>query len=221
MMLHLITDRMRLLPDGDEAMRETALVAQATYGIAAGIDVIQIREPDLPGRSLVRLTRAIVQAAAGSSTRVLVNDRLDVALAAGAAGVHLKGHSVDAGDVRRIAPPGFLLGRSVRSVDEAHAAGPVDYLIAGTVWATPSKPAEHRLLGVDGLQQIALATSTPVIAIGGVTPGNVARVTAAGGAGVAAIGAFMGSPGHMDRVTALFDIVRSFRETGAPDKMNG
>ncbi len=221
MMLHLVTDRKRLAPDGDEAMREAEVLVQARHAVDAGIDVIQIREPDLPGRSLVRLSRAVVDAARGSSTRVIVNDRLDVALAAGADGVHLKGTSITAVDVRRIAPPRFLVGRSIHTVAEVRAAGPVDYIIAGTVWPTASKPHDHALLGLDGLREIAMATRVPVIAIGGITVLNVAAVRSAGASGVAAIGAFMDRRGHPERAVSLFGVVRAFREAEAPDKMNG
>lgn len=221
MMLHLVTDRKRLVPDGDEAEREAALVAQVAQAVAAGIHVIQIREPDLPSGSLARLTRAVVRAASGSSTRVLVNDRLDVALVAGADGVHLKGHSFDALDVRRLLPQGSLVGRSVHSVEEARMAGPVDYLIAGAVWPTRSKPADHVLLGLEGLRHIAATTSTPVIAIGGITPENAGDVARAGAAGVAAIGAFMVGRGQPEKAASLSDIVRAFRRAFGPVNMNG
>jgi len=128
---------------------------------------------------------------------VLVNDRLDVALAARAHGVHLRGSSFDAVHVRAVASPGFLIGRSVHDVREAADAGPVDYLVAGTVWATASKPDGHGLLGVEGLAQVVAASQVPVLAIGGVDPGRAALLAAAGAAGVAAIGGWMGtSPAH-------------------------
>lgn len=221
MILHLVTDRKRLWPDRDEAMREAAVLEQARHAIEAGIDVIQIREADLPARSLARLVRAVVAAARGSATRVVVNDRLDVGLAAGADGVHLKGTSIDAVDVRRMAPERFLVGRSVHTVDEARAAGPVDYLIAGTVWPTVSKPSGHVLLGLDGLRDIVQAARVPVIAIGGITQRNAAAVSAAGASGVAAIGAFMDGAGSLRRALPLFDVVQAFRMGYVPDKMNG
>lgn len=212
MMLHLVTDRKRLVPDGDEQARADAVLAQARHAVEAGVDVIQIRELDLPGRSLAELTRAVAAVTRGSRTRVLVNDRLDVALVAGADGVHLKGASVTASAARRIVPPTFIVGRSVRDPNEAREAGSVNYLIAGTVWSTSSKPAGHMLLGIDGLRAVASAVDVPVIAIGGITPDNAATVCAAGAAGVAAIGAFMGSSAHGSRVIVLRDVVRAFRE---------
>ena len=190
MILHLITDRMRLCPDGDEAARSACLRAQARYAVAAGIDVIQVRERDLDGRRLAALAQAIVALARGSSTKVVINDRLDVALAAGADGVHLRGDSFAAARVRSVAPAGFLIGRSVHSVDEVQRAGPVDYVVAGTVWATSSKPDGHPLLGPKGLAAVVAASPAPVIGIGGVDVGRATTLASAGAAGGAAVGAF-------------------------------
>jgi thiamine-phosphate diphosphorylase len=89
-------------------------------------------------------------------------------------------------------PPGFLIGRSVHSADEANQVGSdVDYLVVGTVWATPSKPAEHPLLGAEGLAAVVRASDVPVLAIGGVTLERIPQVASAGAAGIAAIGLFM------------------------------
>jgi thiamine-phosphate pyrophosphorylase len=222
MMLHLVTDRRRLTRHGDEQARTAAVVEQTRLAIDAGIDVIQIREPDLSARRLLVLARALVQASRGSATRIVLNDRLDVALLAHADGVHLRGDSFSAEAVRRLAPAGFLIGRSVRRADEALAAGPVDYLIAGTIWPTSSKPPEHALIGVGGLRAIAAAVTVPVLAIGGVEPANARLTCDAGAAGVAAIGAFMaGSTSGENRVMPLVDVVRTFRRACQPDKMNG
>jgi thiamine-phosphate diphosphorylase len=162
--------------------------------IDAGIDMVQVRERDLAARELAVLVRAMVALAAGSNTRILVNDRLDVALAAGAAGVHLRSDSIAPEQARSMTPSGFLIGRSVHNAAEAsQAGGDVDYLVAGTVWATPSKPPGHALLGTDGLAAVVHASEAPVLAIGGVTVGRIAQVAAAGAAGIAAIGLFMPS----------------------------
>jgi thiamine-phosphate pyrophosphorylase len=134
---------------------------------------------------VVRLTRA-------TGTRVVVNERLDVALACGADGVHLRGDSISAARARSMAPAGFLIGRSVHGVDEAVRAAPgVDYLIAGTVFPTPSKPGRHELLGIEGLAAIGRAVTVPVLAIGGVSMDRIGTVAEAGAAGLAAIGLFL------------------------------
>jgi thiamine-phosphate pyrophosphorylase len=156
------------------------------------VDLVQVRERDLDGGPLTSLVRRCVDAVRGSRARVLVNDRVDVALAAGAHGVHLRADSVPAARVRAICPPGFLLGRSVHARDEAiaaAAAGGLDYLLFGTVFATPSKPGRAPA-GLAVLADVASAVTIPVLAVGGVTPDTVEQVVRAGAAGFAAIGMF-------------------------------
>src|SRR5205814_1224408 len=108
------------------------------WAVASAVDLIQVRERDLNAADLAALVSAVVKVSRGSGTRVLVNDRVDVALATGADGVHLRSDSVPADAVRRLVSAGFLIGRSVHRVDEAVAAGAVDYLIAGAVFPTRS-----------------------------------------------------------------------------------
>lgn len=194
MILHLVTALGRLCPDASGDVARQALLAQVAHAVAAGIDVVQVREPNLDGRDLADLVRAVVVATRRTRTRVVVNERLDVALVTGADGVHLRGDAMDAARVRAVVRPGFLIGRSVHRADEAAAAGPVDYLVAGTVFRSASKPADHTLLGADGLAQVVQASAVPVVAIGGVTLDTVPVVAAAGAAGLAAIGAWMGAP---------------------------
>ena len=209
MILHLVTDRRRLAAGGGEdAIR--CLLEQVRFAVAAGIDVIQLREPDLEGRALTALASRLVQLTRESRTRVVVNDRLHVALASHADGIHLLGTSFDALHVRACVRPGFLVGRSVHSASDAEAAGPVDYLIAGTVWPTGSKPADHPLLGLQGLARVASAAAVPVLAIGGIQPDRAADVACAGAAGVAAIGAWM-SDGTGCRALPLNDRADRFR----------
>src|SRR5262249_26615845 len=203
--VHLVTDRTHLggRAGGRPLQARAALLAQIDAAVAAGVDVIQIRERDLEARELAAIVTTAVARAAGSRTRILVNDRVDVAIACGATGVHLRADSVAAARVRSIAPPGFIVGRSVHSVGEAVEHAPfVDYLVAGTVWATSSKPAEAPLLGIDGLASIARAVAVPVLGIGGVTIERAATLARAGAAGAAAIGLFQ-QAGDRDRNTLL------------------
>ena len=155
-MLCLVTDRRRLA--GAAATPEEwqrCLVAQTRYAVEAGVELVQVRERDLAAAELAAIVRQIVEVAQGTRTHVIVNDRLDVALACGAAGVHLRGDSIDGCAARRMAPDGFLIGRSVHSLDEALSATAVDYLIAGTVFPSRSKSGAAPLLGVDGVRAIA------------------------------------------------------------------
>ena len=214
MILHLVTDRRRLAPDGDEPARVSCLLAQVHHAVAAGIDVIQLREPDLEAAALTRLARQVLARIAGSSTRLVVNERLDVALAVGAHGVHLRASSMPAARVRQLTPPGFLVGRSVHSIDEARDAGPVDYVIAGSVWLTSAKPADHPVLGIAGLAEIVGVATVPVLAIGGVVPARVPELRQAGASGVAAIEAWMGPAVDRGcRAAALRDTAHAFRHS--------
>lgn len=186
--LCLITDRRRF---GDAW--QSALVDHVAAAARAGVHLIQLRERDLDAAVLARLTQQCVAALDGTSARLLVNDRLDVALAAGAHGVHLRADSMSAARARQVTPPGFLLGRSIHSIDEAADAtsGAVDYLIFGTVFETGSKPG-RTAAGLDRLAQVACATSIPVLAVGGVSVDQVAAVARTGASGVAGIGLFAG-----------------------------
>ena len=182
-------------------MRCVAAAAQA------GVDLIQVRERDLEGGALTRLVASCVEAVRGTRSRVLVNDRFDVALAAGAHGLHLPGHGVPAARLRRVAPRGFLIGRSVHHASEAVREaneGGLDYLVFGTVYPTSSKtgivPA-----GVAGLRAAAHAVGLPVLAIGGITIARARDIAGSGAAGVAAIGMFADACQH--GVDSLNDLV--------------
>ena len=205
----LVTDRRRLVDSSAsfESGRR-ALVALAHDAAAAGISLIQVRERELEAASLADLVAAMVAVTRGSQTRVVVNDRLDVALTSGADGVHLRGGSISPVAARALAPAPFLIGRSVHSIQEArdHAES-VDYLIAGTVFPTSSKPASARCLSQQDLRGIVAAVSRPVLAIGGITLERLSEVASAGVAGIAAIGLF--APGGVP----LHEIVQSVRTT--------
>jgi thiamine-phosphate diphosphorylase len=196
MMICLVTDRRRRSP-----------VEQAGEAAAAGVDLIQIREGDLEAGELAALTTEVVGVTRGSATRVVVNDRVDVAVACGADGVHLRGDSMPAARVRTMAPEGFLIGCSVREPGEAVAAArAADYLIAGTVFPTTSKPGMTAFLGLPGLSAICKAVSVPVLAIGGMSVARAADVAAAGAGGLAAISLFA------DADRPIKEVVRQIRE---------
>jgi thiamine-phosphate pyrophosphorylase len=194
-MICLVTDRRRL-SSGDAAIeRLVELVAAAGR---AGIDVVQVRERDLEARPLVALVERCVAAVEGTRTRVVVNDRVDVAIAAGAAGVHLRGDSMPASAVRKLMPRA-LIGRSVHSADEAVAAAAarVDYLIFGTLHETASKPVGHRVATIEEFGETCRAAAgIPVLAIGGMTLERAAAAARAGAAGVAGIGLFVPPAGE-------------------------
>jgi thiamine-phosphate diphosphorylase len=194
--LVLVSDRTRLCaalgrPPGDGA---ALLVEQAHAAAAARLTAFQIREPDLDARTLLALTERVA-AAAGSTLRVLVNDRADVARAAGV-GVHLRASSMPAARVRSWLPPPAWITRAVHGARDLPAAAGADAVIAGTVRATASKPADAPRLGLSGLAALAASSPVPVIGIGGLTGRDWPALRAAGAAGLAAIGAFLPRPGE-------------------------
>jgi thiamine-phosphate pyrophosphorylase len=209
--LYLITDRRRLAGHVPLEEARRCLLRQAAYAVDAQLDGIIVRERDLEARALADLTIAIVGMTRGTTTRVIVSERVDVALASGADGAHLRSDSMPPDVVRRMTPKGFLLGRSVHRPEEAAAVTGVDYLLAGTVWASESKPEGHHLLGLDGFAAIAKAVRVPVLAIGGVAIDRVQEVAATGGAGVAAIGLFMGDAERRCRAVQLDALARNAR----------
>jgi len=200
--LYYITDRKHI-----KACTLDACVAEA---IAAGVDWVQIREKDLPARRLFSLTEAAVeQARARGSTRVMVNDRLDVALAAHAHGVHLGTHSMPVDLVRRLAPREFVVGVSCHSLDEslaAQAAG-ADYILLGPIFETPSKLPYGSPLGLAKLREVTLQVSIPVIALGGITPERAPECRLNGATGIAGIRLFQDCDSLEERVRELRALV--------------
>jgi thiamine-phosphate diphosphorylase len=208
----LVTDRRRLgmaLRASPERWTDV-LLSQVAAAVEAGVDLLQLREPDLEGGELFALAARILKDVPASRDRLVINERLDVALSSGAAGVHLRERSMAVVAARRLAPRGFRIGRSVHDVDRAIAAQSADYLIAGTVLSTPSKPGS-RLLGWSGLASIVRASEgRPVFGIGGLTVASAREVAAAGACGIAAIGAFIPDP-DQDLASFVQETVRNMR----------
>jgi thiamine-phosphate pyrophosphorylase len=189
-MLCLVTDRRRLSPGQPVGTVRRRLLDQVRWAVSIGVDLVQVRERDLDAAGLADLVNDLVGICHGSGTRVTVNERADVALGCGADGVHLRHDSIPAARLRSIAPAGFLIGRSVHSPEEAREAGPVDYLFAGTVLETRSKP-DARTIGLGGLAAIVRAAAVPVLGIGGLSAGALGDVAGTGAAGIAGIGTFI------------------------------
>ena len=177
-------------PAGDEFRRLLALVRSA---VEAGVTLVQLREKALGGRALYDLAAAAAGLARGSRTRILVNDRADVARASGCDGVHLTTRSLPAAAVRRAFGEEFLIGVSAHTLPEARAArdGGADFAVFGPVFDTPSKRAYGAPVGLESLLEAARELSPfPLVALGGVDEGNAAEVLLAGAAGVAGIRLF-------------------------------
>jgi thiamine-phosphate pyrophosphorylase len=218
-MLCYITDR-HGLASGD-------VLRVILEAIEIGIDLIQVREKDLGTRDLLRLVEAAVrglreQAARSPAstlglTRVVVNDRLDVALAAEAGGVHLGGQSMPADAVRAVVPPNqdFWVGVSCHSPEDAIAAeaGGADYALLGPIFETASKLAYGPALGIGALRRAALCTRIPVLALGGMTLERIHSCIEAGAAGIAGISIFQQSASLPER---LLEVRQELRKAVPP-----
>lgn len=214
-LLCYVTDRRSLSVDKSAEQRETpspkiaaaetreSLLKRIEAAAAAGVDWIQIREKDLSGKDCSSLTREALQRAAKFSTnkttpaRIMVNDRLDVALSERAGGVHLGEKSLPLAEAKRLVESrgerkDFVIGVSCHSLKATRSAenSGADYLFFGPVFATPSKAAFGAPQGLERLAEVCRAVSIPVLAIGGITLGNAADCLAAGASGIAAIRLF-------------------------------
>ena len=181
--VYLVTDAAQC---GARGVARTARLA-----VAGGASVVQLREKALGTRAFVALAREVLAALAGSGALVLVNDRVDVALAAGAHGVHVGQGDMHPGDARRLLGPDAIIGLSVETLAQAGAAEAldVDYYGVSPVFATPTKTDTGPAWGLEGLARLRAATARPLVAIGGIGPANAAGVLRAGADGLAVVSA--------------------------------
>ncbi|MEO5588099.1 MAG: thiamine phosphate synthase [Gemmatimonadaceae bacterium] len=168
----------------------SGLIDRARLAVEGGATSIQLRLKDVAARDLVNVARHLVESVA---VPVIVNDRADVAIAAGAAGVHLGRDDLPVRAVRVFAPAGFLIGCSVGSDAEVEAAVGADYAGVGPVFTTLSKSDAGAALGVEEFNRLATATGLPAVGIGGITSANAHSVIDGGAAGVAVVAAVFGS----------------------------
>jgi thiamine-phosphate pyrophosphorylase len=195
-----LADQLRLMVLTDPVLlkgRDPVAVCRRAVanGGGAGATMVQVRWKDGAAADVLQLARALVSAL---PVPVLVNDRVDVALAAGAAGAHLGQDDPPVSALRPHVPPGFLLGVSVGSAAEAQRARlvPADYWSVGPCFSTANKPDAGGALGPEGFAALARLApdGVPVIGIGGITAANAGEIVRAGAVGVAAIGAVLGAP---------------------------
>jgi len=195
--LHLITDR-RLVPSLPDR------VAAALRALPAGTVAVHLREKELGGRALLDLARALRSACHAAGQLLLVNDRIDVAIAAGADGVQLPSAGVPVAEARRLLGPAALLGCSCHSRADVEAAleGGASFATFSPIYDTPSKRPYGAPVGVEALREAA-RVGLPLVALGGIGPDRVQEVRAAGAVGVAAIRAWLEGDDPAAAVRAL------------------
>jgi len=169
-----------------------SLLDSIARNLEQGVTWIQIREKDLSARELFELVKSALALPNPHGTKIIVNGRMDVALADGGQGLHLPSGSIAVDRWRAIAPPDFLIGVSCHTIDEVREAESTgaDYLLFGPVFAPLSKSSDLAPRGIEGLREAARAVRIPVLALGGITKENAAECVAAGAAGVAGISMF-------------------------------
>jgi thiamine-phosphate pyrophosphorylase len=194
--LYLVTDRHQTCGRPLQDIVSAAL--------RAGVRAVQVREKDLPTRPLLALARELTALARSYDARMLVNDRVDVCLAAGSDGTHLPAAGLRPAAARRVLGPGRLIGVSAHSADEAARAEAdgADFVVLGPIFATPSKRAFGPPIGLGELERARMRCRVPLFGIGGVTASRVREVVQAGAHGVAVVGSVM----------AADDVERAARE---------
>jgi thiamine-phosphate pyrophosphorylase len=203
--LYVVTDRQLT------AGRPLRLVVEAA--LRGGARAFQLREKDLSPRELYPLAIEMRQLTQRYGARLLINDRVDVALAVDADGVHLTTTSLPASIARQLLGPGRLIGVSTHTLTEAQAAADAgaDFLVFGPVFYTPSKAPYGEPVGLDALRVVRAAVTLPILAIGGVKKANLDQVLAAGADGIAVISAIISADDPMAASQDLLGTLRSGR----------
>ena len=199
--LMLVTDR--------HATQGRSLDSVVAAALNGGVNAVQLREKDLSARELWALAIRLRELTEGRAV-FLVNDRLDVALATGADGVHLAGHSLPPAGARAALGPGRLVGCSVHNAAEAEAAaqGGADYLVVGTLYPSRSHPG-YEGAGPELVEQLRAVVDVPLLGIGGIIARNAREVLAAGARGVAVITAILAAPDPAVAAAKLRDAMRT------------
>jgi thiamine-phosphate pyrophosphorylase len=173
-----------LITDGTFSRDRTAWLAHVTHWIGEGVDLVQIRERDLEARDLAELTRKVLRIPNPRGTRILVNDRADVAIACKAHGVHLRDESVSP---KKFARPDFLVTVSCHGVEDARNIDGASYVLLAPIFRPLSKMDPRPALGTGAITELARRSPIPVLALGGINNDNARLCVSAGAAGIAGI----------------------------------
>ncbi len=203
--LYLVTDRQFV---GSRPLED--LVRAALRG---GITAVQLREKQASTREFVELARRVKTIVASAGVPLIINDRVDIALVAGADGVHLGQLDMDCRDARRILGPDAIIGLSVENMEQAELAASLDadYLAASPIFATPTKPELTGEWGLEGLAALRAASRRVLVAIGGIYAANAAEVVRTGADGIAVVSAICAAPNPETAARELRDIVQEAR----------
>jgi len=204
-LLYLVTD-----PDLSLGRPEEEIVRRA---VAAGVTMVQYRDKDTSAKRMIEKIRLMAEICRPAGVALIVNDRLDVAMAGGADGVHLGQDDMELPDARRIVGEAFIIGISVTTIEEAKEAeeAGADYLGANGVFPTGTKTDLGEPLGLEGVSQLASASSLPIVAIGGINNQNAGEVISAGADGVAVVSYIVGSEDIERRCGKLLEVLRNRR----------
>ena len=199
--LYLVTDRRWA---GERSLAEIVRAA-----VAGGVTCVQLREKNLDTREFIRVAEELLGVLKPARVPLIINDRVDVALAAGADGVHLGQSDMPIAVARRLGPPDWVIGVSAESLADAVAAeqAGADYIGVSPVFATPTKTDTAPPLGLDGLRAIRAAVQTPLVAIGGIHSGNAAEVITAGADGLAVVSAILAADDPQAAAQELRNII--------------
>jgi thiamine-phosphate pyrophosphorylase len=207
------SDQLRLIAITDD-LRDgiPGIVGRSQAAVRGGATMLQLRLKHASAATLLEVARALVSALP-RTVPVIVNDRADIALAAGAAGVHLGTDDLPVHAVRKFAPSGFIIGASVGSVDEVTNAELADYVGIGPAFETETKSDAGVAIGATGIRKLSHLTGKPSVAIGGIDSGNLRSLRDAGAAGIAVVRAILGAPDPETAARTLRSIVDSWYET--------
>jgi len=203
------------LATGRAFLRGRDLAAVVEEAVAAGVTLVQLREKTAGAREFYEIGRRLHAVTRRLRVPLIINDRLDIALALDAEGIHVGQDDLPLERVRALAP-GRIVGFSVQTVADAEFAARTgaDYLGVGPVFTTATKADAGEALGLEGLRRVVAASSLPCVAIGGITPANAADALACGAAGCCVISALLGAPDLTAAVAAFRAIVRPRRPHG-------
>ena len=200
--------RLYVIPDREIGAPKT-LIQQTRELLAGGATAIQLRDKDLTGRELLETAREMAALCKAAGAMFIVNDRLDIAILSGAHGLHIGQTDIPLLAAKELSPPGFIIGVSAQTVEEAQLAEKqgAAYLGIGAVVPTSTKEADA--LGMDGVAKVAAATGLPSVAIGGIRLANAAEVMQTGVSGISLISGSVNKPDSTDETKNFLEIVGS------------